>query len=886
MLHRIVLFNSAIYAKADILISDANSVQIVGPNNIGKSTLIYALNFLYIIDGNKMVFSGKRKGDLTTINHYFPTLNKSFIVFEIYKRKYYCILIKKNTEGKLEYYKIDSTFQEAHYIRQHDSSDALLNFDEIIANFTTSGVDWKKFTHKREVFGFVYQKGKRNDGVVWINDQVTQDAGGLSNNFSMIYRYLINPEMIDNQTLKESLIIADNRENEKVQFTRRNQQDIKYLLKINHELKVIKSITGDFESFKKLVDNYWGKRQILAELRYAFEQRYILDYSQLEEKRIRDKQEHERLKKELTEYLNPTLQQHSKDLGKLETDLGYKSKELLELESQLERIRQYEDKPFLEQMLENLDKQRRDIEGNITYLENRQLKPEDLKHKITKADEEIERLSAQINNYANQLIHALADQQANKEKLNAILSDRITGASKDLVQQKITKIEDVMAMFDGKIRLPSDLKAKPIPSLDELKARHKELEQERKTNRKLLPLAEDIETTNKKLRQILDKIEEANRKTGAIDKLPELKIQQELLQKLMDELKTSKEETEKAIKLTQEKIERANDAVELLAETISNTTNRIGTIQNWKQEVEGLDTPATEYTSEDNLDTLYKRIKTTEAEQNKLRERKNSLFAELKNKTERTEADEQDFIRYMDSEILSLRDKEKSIEGLLKSISNQFAVPCKTLYQRFEEFKAFVVNQFNSKLRKIRISDIEGLHIEITDNERLIVDVMKIMRITDITNATLFDDQSENLNTLNEYLDTQKTIAFPDLFDIKLHLNSKGEHKVVDLKSQIESDGTNRMIRLVIILSIINRLVVDDADNKVILFIDEIGTIDEANRYEVLNFCKENGFVPISAAPLHPYDGFDRYYLIRNSSGKLVVSEKNGNVITAKRTSV
>jgi hypothetical protein len=153
------------------------------------------------------------------------------------------------------------------------------------------------------------------------------------------------------------------------------------------------------------------------------------------------------------------------------------------------------------------------------------------------------------------------------------------------------------------------------------------------------------------------------------------------------------------------------------------------------------------------------------------------------------------------------------------------------------------------------------------------------MEIRDLTSELIFDNQSENLNTLNKYLDDQKSIVFKDLFSIKLHLDKKGKHKVVDLKNQIESDGTDKMIRLVIIMSIINQIVISDSENKIVLFVDEIGTIDEANRLEILKFCSEHNFIPISAAPLHPYDGFDKYYLIRRSSGKIVVSEKNGNVI-------
>ena len=85
MLKRLIILNSDIYSKADIELDNCNSLQIVGPNNIGKSTLIYALNFLFIIDGREMTFSGNRIGDKTTFNHYFPSINSSFIIFEIFK---------------------------------------------------------------------------------------------------------------------------------------------------------------------------------------------------------------------------------------------------------------------------------------------------------------------------------------------------------------------------------------------------------------------------------------------------------------------------------------------------------------------------------------------------------------------------------------------------------------------------------------------------------------------------------------------------------------------------------------------------------------------------------------------------------------------------------
>lgn len=137
MLTRLIVLNSKVYGKAELRLDDCDSLQLVGPNNIGKSTLIYALNFLFIIDGNKMSFSGQRKGDKETIHHYFPNHNQSFIVFEVFKKSYYSILVKRDSESNLEYYRIDGEYKEEYFV---DESKRLLKFEEVKERLAAAGV--------------------------------------------------------------------------------------------------------------------------------------------------------------------------------------------------------------------------------------------------------------------------------------------------------------------------------------------------------------------------------------------------------------------------------------------------------------------------------------------------------------------------------------------------------------------------------------------------------------------------------------------------------------------------------------------------------------------------------------------------------------------------
>lgn len=882
MLKRLIILNSDIYSKADIELDNCNSLQIVGPNNIGKSTLIYALNFLFIIDGREMTFSGNRTGDKTTFNHYFPSINSSFIIFEIFKNRYYSILVKKNAEGNLDYYKIDSEYKEELYFMETVNGQKIRKFDSLLSEFATNGIEHSKFSNRRDVFNFVYQKGKRNNGVVWLNQSVNQDGRGISNNFSKIYKYLINSKLINNDSLKESLIIADNKENESVSFSKKNQKDIQTLLKHNRDIKVIKSIQRSFSDFKELVNQYKGKSAILSELIFAFNQQYSSLYSELGTSVSKMKTERAQKRTHLNETLNPKEKELNQLIGKITNQIEQKQKDLDSKEKLVLEIKAFEDLRFLEQSFQNLDKDRKNIESQITLIENQNLSSKEIESNIQKAESKISRIKNQVDSYSNQLIHRISDNQENKELLNRILSTDITSLSSDNISAKIKQTKNLMKLFDGAIELPNDFKGKPIESIEELKKQIKQLEKDKGINEKLLPIAKDLEKHRKNLADINSKIKTLTEKIQKLKQLPTLEKELEAIKVEFENLIKQKEQSTKDVKLIEEEIRKFNETIEQASKEIFKKEKRIEEIQTWKVELEQLGIKPIEYQSTDSLDNIYKNLKRNFEERREIKLKKDGLFERLKLKTETSFASETDFIKHVDSELVTLEDKQKAIDGLLKNISTQFANPCRTIYSRFEEFNSFITNQFNSKIKKIKISDIDTLKIEIVENDKLIKDLNKIIQIRDLTSELIFDDQSENLNTLNKYLDNQTTITFNDLFDIKLHLHKKGHHKVVDLKNQIESDGTDKMIRLVLIMSIINQIVVKDDENKIVLFVDEIGTIDEANRIEILNFCKEHNFIPISAAPLHPYDGFDKYYLVRRNKGKIVVSEKNGNVILRK----
>lgn len=869
MLTSLTIINSKVYGKAEIRFNDCDSLQLVGPNNIGKSTLIYALNFLFIIDGNKMTFSGNRRGDKETIHHYFPNPNQSYIVFEVFKKAYYCILLKRDGEGNLEYYKYQSDYKESHYV---DAEKRLMKFDEVQANLASEGITLETFKDKREVFNFVYQRGRRNNGVVWLDDNVKSD--GLSNNFSKIYRYLINTKLITNKNLKEALIIADNRENESLNFSQKNKKDIYDLRKINNEIRNLKSVKNEFDDFREVVSQYSAKTKIISQLYAAFTQNYEHTLPSLQAQLVDKTQTRAKINTEIHEDLNPKKSELDRKIGGKDAEIQNEAIKVNEKEIELKTINSFEPEKMLNESLANYDKKRKEIESRLTMIDIQKLNSKQIEYRVMNLKNQVNSFENQIKNYSDLLINKISGNKENRKLLNAILSEQVKALPGDQVIKAIHKISDSLKIFDGEIDISKNIVQKDFESIEEITEKLNQAKTELKSQEQLLETVKDIEKSQSELQTILTEIDTIKVKLQKIKSKPALIKAIEKMKAVIATLNTEKEQFETDQKAISKKIAQKSNELNDINDEIKKREDRISQLQDFKRDLETYGIAPDEFESNEDLDLLYNKIKLNQNDRFTLKINKDNLFEKLREKLQSTFADEQDFIKYVEEEIALIDDKERSIQSLLESISTQFANPAYTLLKRYDEFKEFVNNKFNHKLSQSRISDIESLTIELVDNKKLVEEVKKISQIQQVRGQLMFEfDHSENLKVLDAYLDSGKAIEFENLFDITLHLTRKGTTKPVDLNEQIESDGTDKMIRLMIVMNIINRLAIADDENRIVLFIDEVATIDKQNRPELVRFCREHYFIPIFAAP-DAVAGFGKYYFIYPNAGKINVNEK------------
>ena len=888
MLTKLVLINSSSYKIAELNFEGSRSLQLVGPNNVGKSSLIYALNFVFLVNKKLMNFSGQRPADKDTIAHYFPDAERSYIVFEVSKRgRRYCVLVRRDGEAELHYAKMDAAYHKDFFFEPTDKGQKLRNYRELARHLVSERqVRLKELPLATDVLRQIYHTGQGNDAAVWLTDKCK--SSGTTNSFTKVYRYLINSKLVNNRALKDILLIADNRDQDELSYSRQNMQDIDRLRKESQKVAILKSIQEEFRQFRLLTSEVQEVYDNLARQFRLYRQAATALAAELADKIYQKGKEAEELKLHARELENQKGEQNQ-EVGILRHQMQRLQEELHRQEERKKEIQALPPLPLLQQQLqstqealEKLNYQLQEIKvfGNKT--------PEELEQRQQRLQNNIGAKGRALANSENWLISHLADKAEDIKLLNSILRPELGHLPKASILKKAEKIGSRVQLFDGEILLPDDFKLQPLATPEELAAEIAELESEKARISQLLEATRNRTALEQQRVEALEGQKQLEHHIQLASQLDQIGQDIKGLKKEMDKLTALREKTEKKLRQLDEAIERLDNGRQVVSEQIARLRQRENDLRRDQRDLESLHLEhfvlekEVEGSTKD-ARSLYEDIQQNYDKYQKLIDNKNRLFNQLKNKAQYDLADEKRFINALEQELKSLEDKEESIETLLNNIAVQFANPAQRFLDGYEEFRTFIINEFNYQLGRVSISNIESLKVELEPNERLQKDLHKIAGLTLNTN-TLFGQNeaaNERFETLSEYLERGQVIPFSELFDLRLRLTVNGKARSVNLARQVESDGTDRMLRLIIIMTVINRLTVRSPENRIVLFIDEIATIDGKNRPQLVRYCQDNHYYPIFAAP-DMVDGFDRYAIIRRGVGDRIVIDEKIHLIERK----
>lgn len=865
MLNKIILLNSAKYQKAVITL-DVDSIQIVGGNNVGKTTLINVLNFLYMPNKRDWNFSHDTQ---ETLRYYFKNLDKNYIIFEIFKDGYFCVLMRRSESSKLDYYKIDLAYDEIeqHFFQHKDDKNILLGFEEIQTNllehiYKLSDKDYK---------ALLYGESKRDKTILWLK----KDKQSI---FGKIYKYLLNINLITNDAVKESLLIADGKENISREFSSNDNNKIENMQQKLKEVNRLKTNKKDFETFKAIYMTYLAKSEILKNMYSNFIALYTQTTQKLDDEKNKIEQEIETIDEKVIQPLEKEKDELNQKVARYKADIDHKQEEINQKQDSIGNIESYDPVTFLQSNLATQEQKGKELAYSLEKIKQEKYTEVSIKEDIEKFKIKQKKFKEEIKNYENLLMHHISDNPKIQQKINTLFSKDLLMLDKTAVLHKISNDKDgFLEIFDGVI----DVMAVPEKEYITLESLQKELDstdQKLEQAEKILRDILNFQELQKELLNITQEISMIKQQIKEIGSLPTLKDEVKKLEDEKNIFQQQLQSTQKAFELKKAELKDVQENKKTLdsrKNDIEKYTNSLNASYGYFEEDLSQIDNVTELPQikDCNIDELINQLKKNKKELLDRRDDKNREFGNLKHKLYKEHADEKRFIEEVQEDIDTIHDKENTINKLVQSITDDISAPTTTFLQELDYFENYI-KSLSSTFKQYRISDLKSIELLLHKNEKIIKELKLIAnirsdRLFNVENESLSGD--EQLEILKKYIFEAKTFTLSDLFDVAFKVN--GEE--VNLSKQVESTGTNRMLKILLFLLIMKDIIVQDENNKLVLYIDELGEVDDDNSLELIKRCKENNFLPIFAGP-DKKQNIDKYYdlLKLKDSGKVIVDDR------------
>jgi hypothetical protein len=885
MLNRIVIINSELYAKASIHIGDNASIQITAENNVGKSSFLNTLNFLYITDKDQMRFEDNRKLS-DSMKHYFDgTSLHSFIVFEIFKNGYYCILVKATPENTIEYYKINGEYKENFFIQTSADGFKAKKWENILQELTNDNpTDPPTLLKSEELYNLVYNSDKNKNPVVWIKREVKRKGRALSNSFTDIYKHLIKTSEINEKSFKNALLIADNKQDTLLNvFTSSSFDKINEFEKKKTHLDNLRAVTLDFEKLKLLNDTFIAEEKVLGKLKNTFFKKFDAVEKDLSNKTATDSLLSISIRT-LETKIDVTLKKERDDLIAEKTTFNNQIEAAknanIEIDKQLKEVEDYEpqDDHLMFQGLinkaETEDKQRIELEAQLTQLERSKFTLTEIDKAIKTLEGEIILEENSIKEFDNLLYQNISKDPEIIRKAYSLISSKVAKLDKSKIKKEISKADFPFTFFDGKIDA-SEIEIQKLPTI-------KELQDDVATKKK--------ELAEKKIQ--LDAIKNQNTLQGSVDSLKKsIATTNTLIAKVRNKpvlvktkadnetlinetLKKSVTDTQIKIGEKDNEIEREKGFLKIKKDEKKQYEDDLKKYRNHYQNFQDRqDIYEIEEILDEPFEKLYEKFSKTYnafAGVEGTRERRKDLKDSINLKLKKDIQDIKQFIREVEEEISNIPQMDKVISNLLDTLSYEIGSPTFSFLTAFNDFKTFVYKSYNSKLAEYPVSNIQSVKVKIIEAEELIKDLDRISKLK-FSNGLDFDNTyTESKKALERQLTESKgkPIEIYDLFTIKVEITKvTGESEEIDLSKQVQSRGTNIVLKLYLFLNILKDLVQSANENKVVIYVDELDAIGQKNVKHLIQFCKDNNFIPIFAAP-RKVEGIQKYYMIKEPLNK------------------
>lgn len=892
--YRIVALHCGKFDYAEVEI-DA-PIHLIGPNNVGKTSLIALLQFLYLDDQRQMQFS---RDMAETRRYYFPE-KYSYALFECLTPTGFQV-VGVHGLGPVRQHDFER-FVYTGLIEFSDYLDDKRRVREPEDTFARLAVKGFKRLEPRHLRAAITGVGDNRDVYLGL---VPARHGGTYERFRKVFGNILRLSHIRQDELKQLLldIYSNEFQQREIDLARHYAAGFEQVKRDSHEVQELKLLQADIERLLRHLERRNIARQVIPALWKAIGQACTA------QKAAFDRQE------------SSLLESHSAieaEKAELKAKVDATHAELRDLAGKA---------AVLNQRLAHIEEQRHRFEGFVPdWARQRQAmvraRQEELIVKLrSAADEPIDRvrkrlraaeqgLSAKRSQFEN-LAHAAVN------RLRKLLKDKEIADAFSLLNPEILKLP-VNADKPG-VKVPDDKDAADL--IRELLFNRKgnivtvrgvEIDLGVLVSPRLADyrdpeqIKEDIAALERDVRRYSEiqeafeqaeplRAEKAALETELADLIRDLAAYEAFCAEVAQEAGLKNELTaihSREQALNSQKAAYESRLAELVEVDQRNRSERAEIARKssaLQEQVQSIPRPADSWPLQpladipSEWDDLIARYRKAHAEEQSQAEQVRELLDTIDKRTygRYTGSDETGTVKALRDQLDSIPQREKAVVEMWKGIAVGIKKDLQNIGKDLDTLKG-LVGGLNRQLATVSISNLASLKLLIEEWPQW---VKLIREITFDDELPLFSNPKaaeEALEGIGRLLSEHPRVDLKDLFNLSFevgtHDGKSYRHEHLDA---IESNGTTMAIKVLVNLVLLRGLL-GRAEVQIPFYLDECSSLDQWNLSAIVSAARQMGFIAILASP-DAMDAADKLYFIEEQEGGRVVLDPRTAMICIQR---
>lgn len=893
--YRIVALHCGKFDYAEVEID--TPVHLIGPNNVGKTSLIALLQFLYLDDQRQMQFSRDMS---ETRRYYFPE-KYSYALFECLTPTGFQV-VGVHGLGPVRQHEFER-FVYTGRIEFTDYLDEQRRVREPEDTKTRLAVKGFKRLEPQDLRAALTGSGGGRDvylGLVPIRHRNEYER------FRKLFSNILRLSHIRQDELKQLLLAVfgpELQQPEGIDLARHYAAGFEQVKRDSHEVQELKLLQADIEKLLRHLERRNSARQVIPALWEAIGQAYTAQNAAFERQESALLESHSAIEVEQADLKAQADGAHAelRDLARKGAVLNQK---LAGIEEQRRRFEGFV--PDWARQRQAMVRTRQ--EELVVKLKNAADEPVDqVRKRLRIAEQNLVAKRSQFENLAHAAVNHLRKVLKDKE-----IADAFSVLNPDLLKLPVntdtpgvrdpdgkdaaTVIRELLAHQKGQtitVRgVEIDLRALTSPRLadyrdpEQIKEDIASLERDVRRYSETLEAAEQAEALRAEKAALEAELATLIRDLAAYETFCNEVAQEAGWKDELAAIHTCEDGLNGQI-AAQER--RRNDLAEAGQRNRSERADIARRRNALQEQVQSLPHPADSWPLQPlaeipaDWDDLSARYRKAHAEEQGQAEQVRELLDTIEKRTygRYTGSDEAGTVQALRDQLDSIPQREKAVAEMWKGIAVGIKKDLQNIGKDLDTLKGLIAN-LNRQLAAVSISNLASLKLLIEEWPQW---VKLIREITVDDELPLFSNPKvaeEALEGIGRLLADHPRVDLKDLFNLSFEVGTPDgktyRHEHLDA---IESNGTTMAIKVLVNLVLLRGLL-GRAEVQIPFYLDECSSLDQGNLTAIVSAARQMGFIAVLASP-DAMDAADKLYFIEEQDGGRVVLDPKTAMIRIQR---